>query len=210
MPDDASPPAESPAESAPPPAPPVETPTETPAEPAPPPGAPANLPTEASAPTGVPVAAAEVPVGPAEAESTHTLVYESIPPSLNEPPVGQNSSPTGQAISEPKNEITNDIQAVEPEPPHEIPPPQTTSAPAAPPRSRELLVQARAKRAANMQKNLERIMAELEKTGTISNNGVQKLLNTSNATAIRYLSMLVKQGKIKREGNGRGVVYVKT
>ena len=60
-----------------------------------------------------------------------------------------------------------------------------------------------------MQKNLDAIIAELAKSGTISNNGVQKLLHTSNASAIRFLSMLVKQGKIVKRGKGRGVVYVK-
>jgi DNA-binding IclR family transcriptional regulator len=35
----------------------------------------------------------------------------------------------------------------------------------------------------------------------------EKLLHVSNATAHRYLNMLVVRGKLRREGRGRGVKY---
>lgn len=76
--------------------------------------------------------------------------------------------------------------------------------------ARELLVKARAKVQTQKQKKLDKIMAEIEKNGKISNDEVEKLLHCSDATASRYLSALEKQGKIKKVGTtGAGVVYIK-
>ena len=77
-------------------------------------------------------------------------------------------------------------------------------------RNRELLQKANVKRRDNKQKNLDKIMAELEKRGKITNDEVEKLLRCSDATATRYLEELIKQGKIKRVGKtGAGVEYIK-
>jgi len=44
---------------------------------------------------------------------------------------------------------------------------------------------------------------------SITNNDVQKLLYVSDATATRYLGILIKEGKIKQEGKtGKSVFYI--
>lgn len=45
---------------------------------------------------------------------------------------------------------------------------------------------------------LDKILAEAKKKHSITNDGVEKLLRVSDATATRYLSQLVKEGKLRR------------
>ena len=68
------------------------------------------------------------------------------------------------------------------------------------------------------QKKLDRIMAMFEEkkqdgstsSPQVTNNDVEKLLHVSDATATRYLSILVKEGRVRRVGKtGAGVVYTK-
>jgi len=55
------------------------------------------------------------------------------------------------------------------------------------------------------------ILEQLEKKGRIANDEVQRLLNTSDASATRYLDELEKEGKVKQVGDtGHAVYYVKT
>lgn len=76
--------------------------------------------------------------------------------------------------------------------------------------ARELLVKARAKIQTKKQQKLEKILTLFEKKAKIVNDDVEKLLHVSDATALRYLNQLVKQGKITREGKtGAGVEYIK-
>ena len=59
-------------------------------------------------------------------------------------------------------------------------------------------------------KKIEKILEFLNTNGKVTNDEVEKLLHVSDATATRYLSGLVKEGKIKRVGNtGKGVSYTK-
>ena len=59
-------------------------------------------------------------------------------------------------------------------------------------------------------KKLDRILKEAEKKGHITNDEVEKLLHTSHATATRYLSELVKEGKLQTNGKkGKAVEYMK-
>ena len=59
-------------------------------------------------------------------------------------------------------------------------------------------------------KKLDRILKEAEKKGHITNDEVEKLLHTSHATATRYLSQLVKEGKLQTNGKkGKAVEYMK-
>lgn len=75
---------------------------------------------------------------------------------------------------------------------------------------REFLAMALEKIAGKKKKKLERIMAEIERTGKITNDQVQKLLHCSDATATRYLIELQRTGRIWRSGSrGRGVNYLK-
>jgi hypothetical protein len=57
---------------------------------------------------------------------------------------------------------------------------------------------------------LDKIMNLFAKQTNIANDEVEKYLHVSDATATRYLSILVKEGKIKQNGKtGKGVSYTK-
>ena len=59
-------------------------------------------------------------------------------------------------------------------------------------------------------KKLDKIMNLFAKQTNITNNDVQKFLYVSDATATRYLGILIKEGKIKQNGKtGKGVLYTK-
>jgi len=59
-------------------------------------------------------------------------------------------------------------------------------------------------------KKLAKIMAHLDKTGSITNDQVEKLIHSSHATATRYLGILESQGKIVQHGTaGQAVRYTK-
>jgi len=76
---------------------------------------------------------------------------------------------------------------------------------------RNLLAKASAKIQSKKKAKLEKIMAALNTKNKITNNEVEKLLHVSDATAERYLSTLVKEGKIIQVGKqGKGVLYIKT
>jgi predicted transcriptional regulator len=60
-------------------------------------------------------------------------------------------------------------------------------------------------------KKLDKIMSMFLKQASITNDEVEKYLHISDATATRYLSILVKEGKIKQNGKtGKSVSYTKT
>lgn len=72
-----------------------------------------------------------------------------------------------------------------------------------------LLVQAREKLQFRKRKKLDRILVEIGKKGKITNDGVEKLLHVSDKTAERYLSQLVKEQKIKTNGQkGKALFYL--
>ncbi len=83
---------------------------------------------------------------------------------------------------------------------------------------KSLLQKAKEKIQFRKRAKLEKIMAaasnkasqvgsgEASRTG-ITNNDVQKLLRCSDATATRYLSELVKQGRLRRVGEKKGIFY---
>jgi DeoR/GlpR family transcriptional regulator of sugar metabolism len=50
-------------------------------------------------------------------------------------------------------------------------------------------------------------MQAVSKKGKIDNREAQKLLRISDKTAERYLNKLVAQGRLKRSGAGRDVIY---
>ena len=64
-----------------------------------------------------------------------------------------------------------------------------------------------ATRLQNRDEHLEKIMAHAREKKEITNDDVEKLLHVSDATASRYLKMLVASGKLMKEGKGRGVQY---
>jgi hypothetical protein len=72
---------------------------------------------------------------------------------------------------------------------------------------RALLAKAQAKIQSNKQKKQELLMQAVSKKGKIDNREAQKILRISDKTAERYLNKLVAQGRLKRSGEGRDVVY---
>ena len=54
---------------------------------------------------------------------------------------------------------------------------------------------------------LDKILAEAKRKHSITNDGVEKLLRVSDATATRYLSQLVKEGKLRRVGAQKRPTY---
>ena len=55
---------------------------------------------------------------------------------------------------------------------------------------------------------LAKIVEFVGKHERVTNDEVEKLLHVSDATAGRYLKLLVDRGVLKKEGSGRGVSYV--
>lgn len=102
-------------------------------------------------------------------------------------------------------------------------PPSPVSAPTSQPSNiiGSLLQKAKSAIQNRKTKKLEKILAALDRkappsqgygeTRKISNDEVQKLLNVSDATATRYLSLLEQQGKVKQAGKtGKYTFYTKT
>jgi len=76
--------------------------------------------------------------------------------------------------------------------------------------ARDLLVKARVTMQDRKRKKRDKIMEALTKKNKITNDEVEKLLHVSDATAERYLAVLVKEGKIKQDRKtGAGVAYTK-
>jgi len=73
---------------------------------------------------------------------------------------------------------------------------------------RELLAKANAKLGSNRQKKLDKVMQLAQKKGFITNEQAQDLLHCSDATATRYLSKLVQQGRLNRTDGSHWVKYI--
>ena len=72
---------------------------------------------------------------------------------------------------------------------------------------RELLVKAQEKIQFNKQKKLTELYTYAQQHKVVTNDDVQKLLRVSDATATRYLNMLLRQGRIARVGSPRSATY---
>jgi hypothetical protein len=73
---------------------------------------------------------------------------------------------------------------------------------------RALLAKANAKLGSNRQKKLDKVMFLAQKKGFITNEQAQDLLHCSDATATRYLSKLVQQGRLNRTDGSHWVKYI--
>jgi hypothetical protein len=73
---------------------------------------------------------------------------------------------------------------------------------------RALLAKANAKLGSNRQKKLDKLMLTAQKKGFITNEQAQDLLHCSDATATRYLSKLVQQGRLNRTDGSHWVKYL--
>ena len=72
-----------------------------------------------------------------------------------------------------------------------------------------LLVKANAAVQTKKQKNLKKLMTLFDTMQKVQNNDVEKFLHLKDAMATRYLNMLLKEGKIRREGTGSATRYYK-
>jgi predicted HTH transcriptional regulator len=111
-------------------------------------------------------------------------------------------------------EVPVQVESVE-EPQAESPAPPVATQTSSPLRplnhqtAKELSMKAHVAVAEKKRLKRERIMGLFNKKTEIANDDVEKLLHVSDATAARYLSELVKEGRIMREGKGRFVRYRK-
>lgn len=60
---------------------------------------------------------------------------------------------------------------------------------------------------AKMMKRVYKIMDMFKRRKNIKNDDVEKFLHVSDDTATKYLNILVKEGKVKREGNSHSPSY---
>ncbi len=160
---------------------------------------------------------------PAVAETTPQVAPEA---SVSEPIIAPVTKPeTTQNTEQPAHApeiLTGQIVGIDPlnnpapvEPasapqPVEASPPQIQ--PSKPPIKslRDFLVRGIEAIRGRRQKKLDRIIALLNKSDSITNDDVEKLLNVSDSTATRYLLQLTSEGKIKQSTKtGRWVVYTK-
>jgi predicted HTH transcriptional regulator len=115
---------------------------------------------------------------------------EETPPESPKEEVPSGAQPE---VKEPQIE-TQEIPPATPTPQPEIPvSPQ-------PPLLRQLWQKALEKIRERKSKRLEKILQLASKKGEITNDDVEKLFHVSDITATRYLSELVKQGRLKRIG----------
>lgn len=139
----------------------------------------------------------------AEAGTPQTPVFEASPEPVVEPiPEAATSESVQESVTEPQSEpvTLESKQASAP----------TSIATNTPEHDRELLVKARAKIETIKQQKLAKVLGLFDIKEKITNDDVEKILRCSDATALRYLNELIKQGKIQRVGKtGAGVEYVK-
>ncbi len=76
-------------------------------------------------------------------------------------------------------------------------------------KARENLVLARKATKAKMMKSVYKVMDLFKKKKSIKNMDVQKFVHVSHSTAVDYLNILTKEGKIKKEGKPTAPKYTK-
>ena len=76
-------------------------------------------------------------------------------------------------------------------------------------RTKETLALANKKRKEYMMKRVYKIMDMFKKHKQVKNDDVEKFLHVSDDTATKYLNILTKEGKIKREGKKHAPRYTK-
>jgi hypothetical protein len=76
-------------------------------------------------------------------------------------------------------------------------------------KAKENLILANASIKAKMMKRVYKVMDLFKKKKKIKNDDVEKLIHTDDSTTTRYLNILTKEGKIKREGKPHTPYYTK-
>ena len=175
-------------------------------EPIPPsPEPPAEAPAEVSAEPAPEAEPATEVLAPLEASNTNITA--------NDQPLTGLSTPA-EAVTEPQE--APPPAATESAPVEEIlaspPISQTVSLPASQPTQTtnwkdDYQRKGLAKTKQKIEAHLAKILARAHAKKTISNKDVVMLLRVSDATASRYLKMLVSRGQLQKTGKGRSVAY---
>jgi hypothetical protein len=185
-------------------------------EPAPAPVEPVSDQTTGSEPANTPPTAPESPINapsntPVEDQNTPLNQSESeVPEELisapNEPEVPVDDQSTPEPI---QPTPVQSAPAPAPTPPTPIAAqPQPSALENQTSFIRALLAKANAKLSSNRQKKLDKLMLLAQKKGFITNEQAQELLHCSDATATRYLSKLVQQGRLNRTDGSHWVKYI--
>jgi hypothetical protein len=194
----------------------TETPVQAP-EPAPTPTEPESSQPNGSTPTDLFPEAPESPIN----ASSNTPVEDQNPP-INQPESEVQEEPISapDESEAPVNDNPPESEPIQSTPvqsaPASAPTPPTPTAPQPQPSAlenqtsfiRALLAKANAKLGSNRQKKLDKIMLTAQKKGFITNEQAQDLLHCSDATATRYLSKLVQQGRLNRTDGSHWVKYL--
>lgn len=147
-------------------------------------------------------------------DSEGELIKEPSPNTLpgsepsSQPIPGSEPAPSLQPLEPPQPQVTTPTSL-----PESPPPPQRSSEPPPPlPAAPSVGLAALLKSAAEKiqfrkRKRLEKIMQRVREKGRITNDEVQKLLWVSDATATRYLSQLVREGRLRRVGSPKHASY---
>ena len=193
------------------------------------PAEPANVPVEVN-PAPEPTPQAQEALSPAPNTSTPPEMPPEAPEAPRNEDISKNSDiPENTAVNKEETEKTStapefpiptvsfpaetsanqQIPTTEPQPIKEEPKViETVIASTATDRLRALFAKAREVIQFRKRKKLDHILTLFLKKSQITNDDVEKLLHISDATAGRYLSILEKEGKIKRNGKtGQSVTY---
>ena len=176
--------------------------------------APAETPAPPAEPQSIPAEPAP-PLPPEPVVEAPTPIPEPVVGDLIEPEVS--SEPERSELVEGQQESAPNVAATTPpveadpaSPIEEVapPPPASTSSAevAVPPATtifispKQFLARALESLRIRKQKKLAKVVEYAKQKGSIKNDDVEKLLRVSDATATRYLSQLVKEGRLKRVG----------
>lgn len=171
----------------------------------------------------VPVTSGTPPASPEPSKPSPSVASgeEGAPqsaPVASEPAIAPNEAPPTAAVEEPKPTEVPSTPAPEPIP--AVPSVASSEGrgeedykPQRPPRSfmMKLVEIGHAARHARYRKRLDRLMTifDKEKKDSIENDDVEKFLHVCDKTASTYLTQLVKEGKLRREGASSATKYRK-
>jgi hypothetical protein len=174
--------------------------------------------------SNIPHTAPESPIN----DDSSAPVEDQNPP-INQPesegpdePISVPSEPQAPVDDQsvPANDNLPESEPVQPTPVQSVPVLAPTTMPSTAPQTqpsaqqnqtsfiRALLAKANTKLLSNRQKKLDKVMQLAQKKGFITNEQAQDLLHCSDATATRYLSKLVKQGRLNRTDGSHWVKYL--
>ena len=111
-----------------------------------------------------------------------------------------------QIVPEPQTEPVSEQNVPAPEPPTASPAPASEPIPAQPPLS-ELRSRANAKRSARRVEYIQKILAFASTKPSFSNQHIRDLLHVSQSAATNYLSQLVREGGLKKQGKAKATRY---